>query len=284
MRKLAQELIEAAKEVMVRATISIPRGGEIEHRVYNAIHHEVQGYLDRVRRNEGMETLLARTDDDDEMRMQVGFSDHEAGEAITRELVKLTSKVCAKNGIDSIKVSYEGDDESAKEAAEIIDVAKALMAGTVTRTIRGQGWTEKEALDNAMQEDQDEYGHGEGYGGGYGSMRQVLKTKIVRKPKRAKRVKVKKSTVRKGPVKKQFVLSKKWGFSQREPIDSDRRLGTRYDTQGDALKAARALALEYGSTISIDLEAFCVGDTHLAEVEAVGGQEGIWSFEVDFRE
>jgi hypothetical protein len=286
MRKLAQELISAAKEMMVRATITVPRGENIEHRVYNAIHHEIQGYLDRIRRNEGMETLLARVDDDEAMRMQVGFSDHEAGEAITRELVKLTSKVCARNGIETIKVAYEGSEEDTKDASDIVELAKLLTAGTAWRTIRGEGWTEKEALADAMKDDQDEYGHGEGYGGGFGSMREIEKTKIVRKPKRAKRVKVEKSTVRKGPVKKQFVLSKKWGWSsdRQQPIDNDRRLSKGYDTQGEALKMARELALEYGVAISIDLKAFCVGDTHLAEVMPMGGQKGIWEFKIAFRE
>ena len=285
MRKLAQELIEAAKEVMVRATITVPRGEDIEHRVYNAIHHEIQGYLDRIRRNEGMETLLARADDDEAMRMQVGFSDHEQGEAITRELVKLTSRVCARNGIETIKVAYEGSEGESKAAEDIMEVAKLLTAGTVVRTVQGQGWTEKEALDDAMNDDQDEYGHGEGYGGGYGSMREIEKTKMVRKPKRAKRVKVEKKTVRKGPVKKQFVLSKIWGFSEkRSPIDGDRRLGKGYNTQGEALKMAKELALEYGVAIRIDLQAFCVGDTHLADVQPEGGQKGIWRFEVAFRE
>jgi hypothetical protein len=284
MKKLAQELIEAAREVMVRATITVPRGENIEHRVYNAIHHEIQGYLDRIRRNEGMETLLARQDDDDAMRMQVGFTDHEAGEAITRELVKLASKVCARNGIETIKVAYEGAEEDTKSAADIIDIAKSLVAGTEWRTIEGQGWTEKEALDDAMEQDQEMEGHGEGYGGGYSSMREVEKTKMIRKPKRAKRVKVKKSTVRKGPVKKAYVVSK--GFPSnmhKTPADRDSRLGKQYHTQGDALKAAKGLALEYGIEVSIDLKAFCVGDTHLADVEPMGGQTGIWRFEVAFR-
>ena len=284
MRKLAQELIEAAKEVMVKATITVPRGENIEHRVYNAIHHEVQGYLDRIRRNEGMETFLARSDDNEAMRMQVGFSSHEAGEAITRELVNLASKVCARNGIESIKVAYEGSEGDTGAASDIIAVAKALTAGTAWRTLQGEGWTEKEALNDAMKDDEDEYGHGEGYGGGFGSVREIEKTKMVRKPKPAKRVKIEKATVRKGPVKKQFVLSKKWGWDRRQPIDADRRLGQGYDTQGEALKAAKDLALEYGNEISIDLKAFCVGDTHLADVSPIGGQRGLWKFEVAFRE
>jgi hypothetical protein len=285
MRKLAQELVEAAREVLVRATITVPRDGSIEHRVYNAIHHEVQGYLDRIRRNEGMETLLARTDDDEAMRMQVGFTDHEAGEAITRELVKLTSKVCARNGIETIKVAYEGSEEESRAAADILGIAKLLMAGTDVRVIEGRGWTEQEAFDNAMKDDQDEYGHGEGYGGGFGSMRDVEKTKMVRKPVRAKRVKVKKATVRKGPVKKAYVISK--GFPanmHRGPADGDRRLSKRYDTQGEALKAAKGLAIEYGISVSIDLQAFCVGDTHLADVEPMGSEMGVWRFQVSFRE
>jgi len=284
MNRIAKEIVAVAKELLVRATITVPRVKGVEGHSYNAIHYEVQRFLDRVRQNEGIDTLLARTDDSKAMVMKLGFTNHEHQAAIVREAVKLTSKLCARNGISEIRSAFENEETDVKEARQLLEMAKNMVAGTVTRTIRGIGWTEKEALDSAMSSDQDEYGHGEGYGGGYGSMREVLKTKMLRKPKPAKRVKIEKATVRKGPVKKAYVLSKKWGGDRRGKIDNDRRLSQKYETQGDALRAARELALEYGDTISVDLQAFCVGDTHLANVSAVGGQIGEWAFEVDFRE
>lgn len=168
--------------------------------------------------------------------------------------------------------------------SELLRVAKSLAAGTTTRTIRGQGWTAEEALKNALRSDEREYGHGEGYGGGAGSLREVLRTKVIREPKPAKRVKIDKFPVRKGPVEKRFIIEKKWGFDRDDAIDRDPRLRKRYETQGEVLQTAKDLALQYGSTVVITLAAFCVGDTKLAEVTPEAAQMGEWAFECDFRE
>lgn len=156
-------------------------------------------------------------------------------------------------------------------------------AGTETRTIQGQGWTEKEALDNAMQEDLAEYGHGEGYGGGWNSVRDVVKTKRVRAPKRPTKVKVTKQTVKKGPVEKAFVISTRWHTEGYGDLQRDRRFTAHYKTQATVLKAAKELALEYGTALMISLAAFCQGNTHLADVVPEKGQKGVWNFTVDFR-
>jgi hypothetical protein len=162
-------------------------------------------------------------------------------------------------------------------------IAMELEAGTETRTIRGSGWTEKEALDEALRADESEYGHGEGYGGGRGSLREVLRSKMVKEPRKATRVKVEKATVRKGPVEKKFVIEKRWGLDRQAPIDNDRRMMARYDNQGDVLRAAKELVLEYGTEVVITLKAFCVGDTRLAVLTPEGSQRGEWMFECDFR-
>ena len=72
-------------------------------------------------------------------------------------------------------------------------VAKSITGGTVRRTLEGRGWTEKEALDSAMSMDEEEYGHGEGYGGGYNSMRGIVKKKRIRAPKNRRKLRFKRT-------------------------------------------------------------------------------------------
>ena len=164
--------------------------------------------------------------------------------------------------------------------------ARYRQGGTDRRVITGVGWTEREALDNALAEDEREYGHGEGYGGGWSSVREVVRTRQKRKPKPAKRVTVEKASVRKGPVKKAFVIERHWPRLPGDPasgLDRDRAFTQHYDTQGAVLKAAKGLALKYQEPLAIELKAFCQGPTRLAVLRPEKGQPGIWEFTVDFR-
>lgn len=288
MRDIIGNLIAAANDMIPgRATITIRRQDGVEKWAYNDIHFEVQKFLDNIRRNEHLDTFVLRKDSDEAMFLEVGFSQHDSVPAIVRELTQKASNMSRRHGIETIEVAVdEGILDDLKAALEVKKAALMLTAGTVTRVIEGEGWTEQEALKDAMREDEEYYGRQEGYGGGFGSMREVNRSKMVRKPMRAKRVKVEKSTVRKGPVKKVYTIQKVWGFSRDEmaPVEKDRRYRDQHKTQADALKAARELAMEYGVELSVQLEAFCVGDTHLARVKPIGGQLGKWQFEVDFRE
>jgi len=171
------------------------------------------------------------------------------------------------------------------QASELLVLAKTLLSGTDMRTIRGTGWTQEEALTNALKDDERQHGHDDGYGGGRISLRDVLRTKVLREPRPAKRVRIEKFPVRKGPVEKRFTIETRWGFSSDEtrPIDRDPRYRKRYETQSEVLQAAKDLALQYGVELVISLGAFCVGDTKLAVVSPEAAQPGEWAFECDFR-
>ena len=166
---------------------------------------------------------------------------------------------------------------------ELVRLAKALVSGTDFRTIRGTGWTEGEALRNALKRDEEEFGHGDGYGGGAGSLRQTTRKRMLRPPKPAKKVTVERAAVRKGPVEKKFIIERKWGFDRSEPVDNDPKFRARYDKQGEVLRAAKELALQYGTTLVITLAAFCVGNTQLAVVTPQRAEQGEWEFECEFR-
>ena len=108
-----------------------------------------------------------------------------------------------------------------------------------------------------------------------------LGTKVIREPKRATKVKVEKKTVQKGKVEKAFTIETKWQRDGEGKINRDRRYTSRYQHQGEVLKAAKELALEYGVELRIQLEAFCVGNTHLATVIPSGSRPGEWVFSFD---
>jgi predicted ABC-type ATPase len=115
--KIAEELKTVAVQLMPRIVMTVDRADGVENSAYNSVHYEVARFLDTVRRNEGLTTVLSRVDADDSMRLEVGFTDHEAAEAIERELVKKTSSACARNGIDAVRVGYAEEGKDAKESA-----------------------------------------------------------------------------------------------------------------------------------------------------------------------
>ena len=118
--KIADELKTVAIQLMPRVVMTVDRVEGIETSAYNSVHYEVARFLDTVRRNEGLTTVLSRVDADDSMRLEVGFTDHEAAEAIERELVKKTSNACARNGIEAVHVGFAEEGKDAKDSATSI--------------------------------------------------------------------------------------------------------------------------------------------------------------------
>lgn len=164
-----------------------------------------------------------------------------------------------------------------KIASELSKIATLLSrtAGHEELDIVGRGWNEREALNDAVEEVQRE--EGQRY-----QFREVIKTKQLKAPKKPSKVKVEKSKVRKGPVEKFFNIELHTGSSFNRDILHDRRYNKQYKTQKDVLKAAKELALEYGETLRISLEARCLGETELATVIPEKGQLGEWLFICDF--
>lgn len=104
MKRIAKELLVLAKELLVEATITFNRVPDVDNSIYSAIHSEMQRMADRIRKNEGIEVITTRKDTDDAMEIGVGFSDHEAKDAILEEFGKLGSKLAKRNGVGDIKM------------------------------------------------------------------------------------------------------------------------------------------------------------------------------------
>ncbi len=129
MNRIAVELNEVAQELIPCVVITVPRKEGVDEWAYNEVHFELSKFLDRVRRNEGMATFIERMDADDSMTLKIGFTDHDAGEAIVRELITKASKVCARHGIETISAGV--DDamiDTLNEAFELRKVASEIEA------------------------------------------------------------------------------------------------------------------------------------------------------------
>ncbi len=103
MIRVARELVRLADDILRRTSIVVPRREGVEAAAYNEIHYELNRFLDRVRRNEGLSTSLSRVDTEKAMLLEVGFTDHEAKEAIVREAEGLVARNAKKFGIEEVR-------------------------------------------------------------------------------------------------------------------------------------------------------------------------------------
>jgi len=157
------------------------------------------------------------------------------------------------------------------------------QGGTTTRTVQGRGWTVQEAWTNAMQEDLHE--NGREYGG-ENNVRDAGQAKQIKAPKKPTKVQVIKKEIGKGPVIKKYLITPYFGVANgggNSPFYRDKRSLTQYDKPADALIAAKELALQYGESLRVSLQALCQGNTTLAEVVPERGEPGVWQWSVDFR-
>ncbi len=143
--------------------------------------------------------------------------------------------------------------------------------GRCTFRDTGYGMTEGEALKDAVQSANDEYGHQEGYSGHINSRDYdyPLKAQCVTKPKPAKTCKVSKS-VQKGTrkwVTKYFLYN--W---------DDKCVGDAL-TQGDAIKKAKIHALAKNDTVTIEIKKVLEkGCASIATIRPNKSIRGRWIF------
>lgn len=102
MKRLAEEILRVAKAIL-RIELTFERDEEKANDI-NKIHREVVNLLDRIRQNENLETFVDRTDDKEKMSLEIGISDHEAIDAIVKELVELAEKQANKYDVKMKKV------------------------------------------------------------------------------------------------------------------------------------------------------------------------------------
>ena len=90
---LSRELLRIAKDALLRTTLTFQESSKSEDKARNSIHFEVQRFVDRVRQNEKLDTFLNRQDSSDEMKLEVGLSEHDEVDAIVREILSIAKKL-----------------------------------------------------------------------------------------------------------------------------------------------------------------------------------------------
>jgi len=142
----------------------------------------------------------------------------------------------------------------------------------------GYGFTEHEARQNAIAEATAENGNQEGYSGDINcDTGEDSQSKCLEKPVQAKTCIVDK-TVQKGARKWEtvFVISPIWGFSGHYNPRKHAEVKT---TQGDAIKKAKAMAIEFGEEFGIEIEKRLIGSkSRIATVKPKKSKKGKWLF------
>ena len=90
---IATKLVRMARKLVFDEDILFVRDEETSDHVLNQIYHDVQSFLDRVRRNEGVETYTGRRDNGSAMEISIGIDDHEEKKAILRDTIKHAEKL-----------------------------------------------------------------------------------------------------------------------------------------------------------------------------------------------
>ena len=96
---IAKELVKLAKKIVFDEDIVFVRGDDVEDRVLNEIWRDIGTYLDRIRKNEGIETYTARTDNGRVMEISIGVKDHEQKKAILKAVIDHAEKLGKRNGV-----------------------------------------------------------------------------------------------------------------------------------------------------------------------------------------
>lgn len=157
-------------------------------------------------------------------------------------------------------------------AMRVVQAHLRRQAGHEEITLRGRGWTEREAWSEALNEFTAEEGYRYQF-------REFLKRpKQLKAPKVPKKVIVEQSPIEKGKVEKAYVIEWMWSApGARHPL-----VGKRFKTQSEVLKAAKQVALETKQEVRVIWAAFCQGNTELARVRPERGEMGEWEFVADF--
>jgi len=100
---IARELLRMARDIVLRTTLTFQESKKSEEKSRNDAHFEIQRFMDRVRKNEKLDTFLNRTDREKDMKLEVGLSDHEEVDAIVREILAIAKKLAQKHDMDMKK-------------------------------------------------------------------------------------------------------------------------------------------------------------------------------------
>jgi hypothetical protein len=126
--RLAESLVAIADDLVTDVTLTFEREGNDGS--LDMAFRDIQGFMEKVRQNEGLDSFCLRRDSSDEMEVRLGLSDHEAKEAIVGAIQTKAEKLARRMGIRLKGMESDLDAAGAVERhiKEILRVAKEMMA------------------------------------------------------------------------------------------------------------------------------------------------------------
>jgi len=107
--RIARELLKIARKLVFDEDIIFVRDDDTKEAVFDKIYLEMQKFLGRIRRNEGMETYTGRRDNNTAMEISIGLDDHDAKSAILRDTLKHAEKLGKRMNVKVISSSKVDD-------------------------------------------------------------------------------------------------------------------------------------------------------------------------------
>jgi len=99
MNRIAKDILRIATELVPRIMVTFEKDKDISERDMNAIHFDIQRFIGTLRKNEEMSCIVSRQDDDKEMVITIGFTDHEAMDGIVDSLKHMFEKMGRSHGV-----------------------------------------------------------------------------------------------------------------------------------------------------------------------------------------
>jgi len=126
--KIAETLMTIAEDLVTDVTLTFEREADKESTL-NVAYKDIQSFMERIRRNEGMESFCLRRDSSEEMEVRLGLSDHESKEAIVGAIKDKAEKLARRMGLRLKGMESDMDAAGAVErhVKEILRVAKGVM-------------------------------------------------------------------------------------------------------------------------------------------------------------
>lgn len=100
MNRIARDILQVASELLPRIKATFTRTPKIEERDLTSIHIDIQRFVTTLRKNEDLECLVSRRDDDKVMEITIGFTDHEEMKGIVDSMEEMIKKLGKKSKID----------------------------------------------------------------------------------------------------------------------------------------------------------------------------------------
>ena len=99
MNRIATDLLILASELLPRVKATFIRTPKTEEKDLTLAFLELQRFIVTIHNNEEVTTFIGRTDTEDAMIVDVGFSDHEALQSISVHISDMAKKIGKKLNI-----------------------------------------------------------------------------------------------------------------------------------------------------------------------------------------